>query len=551
MPTCLHCSSAFQITSEDQRFLDLFAVPSPRSCPTCRLQRRLCERNTRSLYYRKCDLTGKQIIAQYNPECPFPVYGVDAFMGDGWSGLTYGREVDFNRPFFDQFKELTSVVPHLALFNTPGTLENSDYNNCTGYIKNCYLLSESDICEDCYYSNLLKKCKNVVDCSVCYECERCYECIDCVGCQMLRKSQDCQQCSDSFFLFNCQGCTDCIGCINQRHKQYMIFNTQYSKEEYEVKKAALGLNSRSGLQSAQEQSEGFFLSHPHRALLIERAEGCTGDRIYDAKGAADCFDVKDIEDCRNCQKISLGCKSCMDFNSWGQNSELVYQCSACGDRTYNVKFCSNCITVSNAEYSFECFHSKNIFGCVGLKGKEYCILNKQYSKADYEALRSTLIAHMRQSGEYGEYFPMDLCPFAYNESFAPDLFPMTKEEALKRGWRWYEGAEAHDRYLGAHFDLPETIAEVKDGLSKKILLCEASKKPFKIIPQELAFYRSMDLPAPTLCPDERHRRRMAKRNPYRLWERKCAKCSKAIQTTYSPDRSEKIFCDDCYLKTVY
>ncbi len=551
MPTCLHCSSAFNITSEDQRFLDLFAVPAPKSCPTCRLQRRLCERNTRSLYYRKCDLTGKQIIAQYNPECPFPVYGVDAFMGDGWSGLTYGRDVDFNRPFFHQFKELTAVVPHLALFNTPGTLENSDYNNCTGYIKNCYLISESDICEDCYYSNLLKKCKNVVDCSVCYECERCYECIDCVGCQMLRGSQDCQQCSDSFFLFNCQGCSNCIGCINQRHKQYMIWNEQYSKEDYERKKAELGLNGRSGLKSVLQRAEAFFESHPHRALLIERAESCTGDRIYDSKNAVNCFDVKDIEDCRHCQKISLSCKSCMDFNSWGQNSELVYQCSACGDRTYNAKFCSTCITVTNAEYSFECFHCKDIFGCVGLKGQQYCIFNKQYSKDEYEALRSKLIDHMRQLGEYGEYFPMDLCPFAYNESFAPDLFPMTKEEVIKCGWRWYEDHESDERYMGAHIDLPETIADVKKGVSKQILLCEVSKKPYKIIPQELAFYRSMDIPAPALCPDERHRRRMAKRNPYRLWQRNCGKCSKEIETTYSPERPEQIFCDDCYLTTVY
>jgi hypothetical protein len=241
----------------------------------------------------------------------------------------------------------------------------------------------------------------------------------------------------------------------------------------------------------------------------------------------------------------------MDFNSWGQASELVYQCSACGDRTYNAKFCSTCITVSNAMYSFECIHCKDIFGCAGLKGRQYCILNKQLSKEEYEEMLPKVIQHMKKTGEYGEYFPMEHCPFAYNESFAPDLFPMTKDEVLARRWRWYEEQESGDRYMGADTALPETAADTMNTLTKKILLCSASKKPYKIIPQELAFYRSMDLPPPSLCPDERHRRRMGRRNPYTLWERACGKCGNAISTTYAPDRAPVVYCDACYLATVY
>jgi hypothetical protein len=551
MPICRQCRKPFEITKEDQRFLDLFSVPAPKDCPDCRLQRRLCERNTRSLYYRKCDLTGKQIISQYNPDLPFPVYGIDAWNGDAWDGTTYGRAIDWKRPFFEQFRDLLNVVPHLALFNTPGTMENSDYNNCTGYLKNCYLICESDICEDSYYSNLLKKCKDVMDSSVCYECERCYECIDCTACHSLLFSQDCQRCSESFFLMNCHGCRDCIGCINQRQKQYMIFNKQYTKEQFESAKKTLALHTRSGLASCAEKCRTFFASQPHRALHIEHSEGCSGDRIDDCKNAVNSFDVKDIEDCRHCQRLSLSCKTCMDFNSWGQNSELVYQCAACGDRTYNSKFCSTCITVTNAEYCFECFHCKNVFGCVGLKNKEYCILNKQYTKDEYEKLRAQLVAMMRKSGEYGEFFPMSLCPFAYNESFAPDLFPMTKEEVLKRGWRWYEHRDTEHHYLGADVTLPETIEEVNDDLTKSILRCSETKKPYKIIPQELKFYRAMNIPVPTLGPDARHARRIAKRNPYKLWNRNCAKCRKEIETTYAPERPEIVYCESCYLSSVY
>lgn len=578
---CKQCGVNFDVTEDDLAFLDKVSpvfsgkkelIPPPTLCPDCRLQRRLCERNTRSLYYRKCDLTGKQIISQYNADQPFPVYGIDTWNSDQWDGTAYGRDYDFDRPFLEQFQELLSVVPHLALFNTPGTMENSDYNNCTGYLKNCYLLSESDICEDSYYSNLLKKCKDLTDCSVCYECERCYECIDCIGCQMLFSSQNCQRCADSFFLYNCIGCKDCIGCINLRQKQYMIFNVQYSKEEYEAHKAAMALQSRAGLLTLAQQVRTYFLSQPHRSVLIEHTEGSGGDRIDHCKNAFHCFDVSQIEDCRYCQMLSLSCKDCMDFNSWGQNSELVYQSAGCGDRTYQTAFCSTCITVKNALYSFECFHCSDVFGCVGLKNKQYCILNKQYTQGEYETLVPQIIEKMRHdggwpatnrsgtsssaagspaTGSWGEFFPISLCPFAYNESFAPDHFPLTKEEVLQRGWRWYEKHDTNEQYLGADVTLPETIEEVPATITKQILTCTASGKPYKIIPQELQFYQTMHIPAPTLSPDERHRRRIAKRNPYKLWSRKCQKCAKEIQTSFAPERPEIVYCEECYLSSVY
>ncbi len=479
------------------------------------------------------------------------MYGVDEWTSDQWDGLTYGKDIDFNRPFFAQFQELQQVVPHLALFNTPGTMENSDYNNATGYLKNCYLLSESDYCEDCYYSNLLKKTKDVVDCSVCYDCERCYECIDCIKCYSLLHSQDCQNCSDSFALLNCHGCKDCIGCVNQRNKQYMIYNVQYSKAEYEQHKNSFALHTKSGMKKLLADCEGFFKTQPYRALIIEKSEGSSGDRIYDCKGAVHCFDVKDLEDCRYCERLSINCKTCMDFNSWGDKCELIYQCSACGDRAYNSKFCSTCISVANCEYCFECTNSQDLFGCIGLKNKKFCIFNKQYSEAEYKTLKENLIAHMRTTGEYGEYFPMSLCAFAYNETFAPDLFPMTKAEVEAKGWKWHEEEENQKKYMGAEVTLPETATEVSDDICKQILQCEATQKPYKIIPQELKFYRSMNIPLPSVSPDHRHKTRIAKRNPYTLYDRTCGKCGKETQTTYSKERAETVYCEECYLSTVY
>jgi hypothetical protein len=181
MHKCTTCNNEFKIYPEDETFYAKFGVPAPKRCPQCRLIRRLCERNTRNLYWRKCGLTGQRILSSYNEKNPFPVYSVEAWWSDKWDALDFGRDFDFNRPFFEQFAELKAKTPHMALYTIGGTLQNSDYTNCTGYLKNCYMIFESDYDEDCYYSNLLKRSKNMVDCSMCYDSELCYECINCTG----------------------------------------------------------------------------------------------------------------------------------------------------------------------------------------------------------------------------------------------------------------------------------------------------------------------------------------------------------------------------------
>lgn len=547
---CTQCQKAFTHTSEDQKFYTLFQVPPPQSCPNCRMHRRMMERNVKSLYYRKCDLTGEQIISQYHSDVPFPVYQTSAWWGDDWDATTYAQEYDFSRPFFEQFKALQRQVPRVSLWVIP-TLENSDFTNNTGYLKNCYLIMESDYDEDCYYSNLLKKSKNLCDCSVCYECELCYECIDCQGCYEVKYSQDCKDCQSSMFLKNCQSCRDCIGCINQRHKQYMVFNQQLTKEEYEKAKTDLGLHTRTGINNVATKAQALFLLHPHKNLSTEKTENSIGDHLYNAKDAYFCFDCKDIEDSRYCMKLSLQVKSSMDYSSWGDRAELVYQSSSSGDGAYNIKFCTTCTSnIRDLEYCDLCTSSSDLFGCVGMKKKQYCILNKQYSKEQYFALKTKIIAQMKTDKEYGEYFPADLCPFAHNETQAQDFFPLTKEEALAQGYRWHD-EDTSNRYQGTQVTIPESSSETSDEITKNILSCSTCGKNYRFIIQELKLYRQLSVPAPTQCFDCRHKRRISARTPFAIWERECAHCKSKMYTSYAPNRPEIIFCASCYEKSIY
>ena len=126
---------------------------------------------------------------------------------------------------------------------------------------------------------------------------------------------------------------------------------------------------------------------------------------------------------------------------------------------------------------------------------------------------------------------------------------MEKEEVLAKGWKWNE--EQEEDAIEDPYEFPDSIQDVPDDICDRVLQCEDTKKPFKIIPKELEFLKEMELPLPRKCFMQRHKMRMALRNPRKLWDRACGKCNKRIKTTYASERPETVFCEDCYLAEVY
>jgi hypothetical protein len=560
MNTCRHCSQAFEITSEDLAFYrkvsPMFSgkeepVPPPTLCPDCRMQRRLSFRNERSLHHRTCSKTGKSIISMYPQTVPFPVYDNEEWWKDDWSGLTFGREFDFNRTFTEQFKDLMREVPKMARVQQ-GENINSQYTNCASYNKNCYLIFSSNSDEDCLYGACVNESRSAVDCYQVIRSELCYECVNCEKCYNCAWLQDCTQCTDSRFLKDCVGCTNCFACVNLRNKQYHILNQPYSKEEYEAKMREIRLGTHVGMTEAFRIFREFALLQPVRYYQGVQNESVSGNYISHSKNAQDCFDVDSLEDCRYCTNVQYA-KDTYDMSYYGStgNNELICEGEGVGHGVSHVLF-SKLVWGGSSDIlcSYECFSSQNCFGCTGLKKARHCILNKQYSKDEYEALVPTIIEHMRSTGEWGEFFAPAVTPFGYNETVAHEYFPLTSEAAQAGGWRWTVD-DKQESYMGPDYQVPDDIAEVPDDVTEKILLCEATGKPYKIIPQELIFCRTMGVPLSRICPDERHRQRMQLRNPRKLWDRECANCHKLIRTTYAPDRPEIVYCEDCYLKTVY
>ena len=150
---CQNCKKDFTIETEDFNFYEKIGVPAPKFCPECRLIRRLAWRNDLTFYNRSCDLCGEKIISLYHAEKPLTIYCNKCWWSDKWNPKSYGRDIDFSRPFFEQYRELQNKVPLPTLFNDDGIGSvNCEYTENVTFAKNCYMLSMSWFAEDCMYS---------------------------------------------------------------------------------------------------------------------------------------------------------------------------------------------------------------------------------------------------------------------------------------------------------------------------------------------------------------------------------------------------------------
>lgn len=571
---CKNCKQGFVIASEDAAFYEKIGVPHPTLCPDCRYERRIANRNEWNFYKRKCDLCGKDMVSIYNPSYPGPVYCNDCWWSDRWDPLAYGRDIDFSRPFFDQFFEHRYLVPRITLANSNSV--NSEYSNQSEDNKNCYMVVATGTSENCMYGNWNQGSKDCVDCWAMNECEMMYESSNCRKCYHCLFTDNSSDSSDCLFSKDCRGSSNCFGCIGLRNKSYCWFNEQLTKEEYLRRLGEISWTMEA-IGEFKRRLNDLSLRMPVKYYHGDRIVNSTGDYLSDAKN------VKAGFNCRWSENLSYGedawkARDAMDMTETLDN-ELDYEMEGAG-------WGARCIASSKSWYNNDILYSElnfnchDIFGCLALRKKSYCILNKQYSESEYRELKAKLVRHMKKMGEWGEFFPVSISPFPYNDSLAEHYFPLTKETVLAKGWKWYDRDAREYQVTMLHQDLPPAIRETTDDILKETISCtsqdsEEGKRnylrcatAFRIHPAELQFYRKMDLPLPHKCFACRLQDRLNRRNSRKLWKRKCqcggaksqngvyanlarhahgdGSCSNEFETSYAPDRLEIIYCEQCY-----
>lgn len=560
---CQNCKRNFVIEPEDLDFYSKLKVSPPTFCSDCRLQRRLAFFNLRNIYQRKCDLCGEIKVSYYPPDAPYKTYCPKCWWSDKWDPLDFGRDYDFSKSFFEQFNQLMHEVPLLGLSIDLPTAESSPYNNHCGHLKNCYLLFHADENEDSAYGLVVFHNKEVFDSSILLYSSLCYDSIygwkdyNCVGIDHTSDSIDC------FFLRESENCQNCFASANLRHKQYHIFNKPYSKEAYfeEIKKWDLG--SYKTYTEVKNLAEEHWKKFPPRPDQIgKESVNVTGNYIGNSKNCQSCFQVLGAEDCKFLFMMeSPPIKDCYDITSWGNNLSLSYECLISGENASNMRFCyESGINLHNAEYCKLSTGGSYHFGCVSVKKGDYVIFNKPYHKESFDKLRMEIIEHMNKAPytdsrgvvyKYGEFFPVEMGPFAYNKTFAQNLFPLDKDGVLKNGWQWQEEDAKAYTHTKSWSELPDHIKDAPDEILKEVMGCKTCNRGFRIIPMELEFLKKKNLPLPRECPfcrmDKKFNTWIAR---LKMIKRTCSRCGKEFETSFSEEEAKELWCESCYLKEV-
>lgn len=559
--TCAVSGESFAIFQSDLDFYEKisptfdgqkFQIPVPDICCEERRRAREVFMNIKSLFKSTCAKTGKPIVTIYNPEFHKTIYSGQERRSDRWNPMDYGFDADLNQTFFAQYKRLYDAVPKIAMVNDNGiSSENCEFNQDVEYSKDCYMNAVCRKMRNCHYSVNMSTNEDMVDSFFTMESEIGYECLNSYKIFkgfFLRNSNECANCLRGYDLSWCQ---DCMFCVGLRGKQYMIWNKQYTKEEYEEQKQKIYEKMNSNIQELHDQFETFLNTFPHRTTNTMNCHNTYGQNLVNGEKSVFCANIKNLRDTKYMFFGWDTVEDAYDLTIWGQ-LKLCYQ-GIVPDFSHQACFTIFCRSCTKIWYSEMCHHCQDCFGCIGLKNQQYCIFNKQYTKEEYEKTLAQLIKKMQADWERGERFPKEFSPFAYNESFAYFYDPVGEQEALKL---WYLR-----RPRKVEVDIPEGMGVLDPSLNpneldekmieNNAIICEVSQRPFRIIPNELLFYRKYHLPLPRKHPDIRFQERLEKISIGAFHLRTCDKCWIEMLSVYPSDSEFKVYCETCYNKEIY
>ena len=545
--TCAHCSAQFMVTERELGMYEKVAIATPDICVPCRWKQHMAFWPFGKFRQGKSDLSGEKLITML-PEHPrYPIYTSKEWFSDAWDPMVYGQEYDSNRSFFEQLKELQEKVPRPHQQGAQNV--NSDWCDDAWESKNCYLSRSTARAENLLYGYRAVDTKDSIDISHVYTLDQCYSCAYCFSSYNLFFSQNCRDCLESSFLFDCRNCSHCFMSFNLRGKSYCIENVQYTKEEYEEKMKSVNLGSHKELEKYKERFKKILKENAvHKENFNVKTYGSIGTYMSGCNNCINVFCWEDSENCTNCLrglkvKDSIDLTGCWIMEVCGNNS--------CCTNAYGLKYSIWCDSARFSEYCDQCMEIDYCFGCVSLRKKKYCILNRQYTKEEYEVLKEKIIADMKTRGEYGKFPPysLGLCP--YNLSTATIYFPEAdKEYVLKLEGYWDESVDQKADGMPTS-ELPDSIQDIDSSISKQALICPTTGWRFNIAPDELTFLKNKNIALPRTHFDVRTKERMIPLSQVKSEEYACVFCSKNIIGYYPKEWDYKrVACEECYLKEI-
>ncbi|MDO8608908.1 MAG: hypothetical protein Q7R95_00005, partial [bacterium] len=375
---CVQCKKNFIITADEIALYNKLDMPQSKLCFDCLHQKHFAFWVWGKFRKGKSDLDGSSLITVMPEKSRFPLYTSKQWFSDEWDALTYGQEYDPDRSFFEQLKELQEKVPHPHQVGRNGI--NCDWCDDVWDSKNCYLSRSIANCEDSCFILRVVEAKDACDITYGIKVDKSYDSTYCFGVSQLKYSLNCHQCIDSAFLFDCRNVQNSFMCWNLRNKSYCWNNKQLTKDEYNKKLSEYDLGSWKVVSELYIKFEKILREEAiHKENFNLKVNYSTGNYIRSCNRCINTFYWENSENCYNCMR-GLDSKDLINVTgNW--KMELAGNNAHCVDGYFQKcnLWCSVCRFI---EYCDQCDSCENCFGCVGLNKKNYCILNKQYTKEE-------------------------------------------------------------------------------------------------------------------------------------------------------------------------
>ena len=453
--------------------------------------REICSRSPTNMYKYN------GMISVYPPINRMKVTDADKYMSDRDS-LMVDYEVAGDS-FFDKIKALflTVGMPNLLSFYQN---ENCDYANITIHSKNIYLTFWSVWCENVMYSYLIKDNSSDVIASVMAwdNCSVVFESSAILRSHNIFYSRNIADSSDMRFCQNMQWCSECIHCSWLHNKTYCIDNIELSKEEYLIKKNEF-LSDKNKFYSRRQGWE----------LANYGSNNVTWSAIIKSNEVANWRFVYQVSWWRNiCFAGSAnGNQNVYDAIFFGSPSgDNVYAVAWWGSGIQNM-YCSTHVNWwSDVYYCLFMENCSFCLWCVGLKNKEYCIFNKQYTKEERYAKVDEIFSEMEREWTLWSFFPWSINPFYFNDTAAHLLEPSIGRDEVT--WLWYLWRDEPIRV-----DIPDWMETVKaseleqfewykdgtwmiDPLILKKVIIDPEWNSYRVVKLEYDFLVKHGLPLP-------------------------------------------------------
>ncbi|MDD5770496.1 MAG: hypothetical protein PHE25_06000, partial [Candidatus Gracilibacteria bacterium] len=481
--------------------------------------------------------------------------------------------------------------------------ENIWFCNRVGRVKNAYYsFCCFESCEDIYFSNNVSDSKDIYNSTSIDHSSLVYESVRIFDSHHIFFCDDIYNSKNIYFSYDLRDCEECIFCNNLVGKKYMIYNKQYEKGEYNKMKENLYKNTSNhdNLKKLLKDYEILKQKSIRKGVSLIGTEKSVGDQLKNSNDTLFGFWMLGADDCFNSAN-GFPATQKKAFNSFGFGLvENIYFSMGSGPLTKGF-FSVNIESSSDIYFSQKLKGCHHCIGCYGLINADYHILNKAYSKEDYEKNFDKIMLNLNNSGNLNKFYNIEKTPYPLNDSTLVEEFPIKNlrylksynggdyksyefeeklynskgkgnlyifdeslaisdaildlggKEKIKTKWR-NKKAEVNiptGMTVLKYDELPKNIQDIDLSILEKAIICQETSRPFRIIKKELEFYKKHHIALPSLHPDIRIEKRIERKSKIGLYLMNCCKCNKEILSVYDESYGYNLCCEECYNREVY